>query len=119
MYPQPAYRQAGNKIKINFCTRVIETEIKAPIEKYKESIDNADTALASNYGHIPMKFLLYIQEEVNTGWQEINNHIYKFFGDTFSKHVRRYNHPHAFQNDKLLLRHRDLIPAGNALKVNG
>jgi len=50
---------------------VIETEIKALIEKYKESIDNADTALASNYGHIPMKFLLYIQEEVNTAGKKL------------------------------------------------
>jgi len=50
---------------------VIETEIKALIEKYKESIDNADTALVSNYGHIPMKFLLYIQEEVNTAGKKL------------------------------------------------
>ncbi len=74
------------------------SEIKTLIEKYAESIDNADTVLACT--------LFAYSEEVSFihprghehGWAEIKNHIYKFFDDFFSKRkLNIYNlHVHVY-----------------------
>lgn len=59
--------------------------IKVQIQKYKQAIDNADTLLASQiWAHTPE--VSFIQPRGHQhGWQEINDGIYKFFGETFSK----------------------------------
>jgi ketosteroid isomerase-like protein len=59
--------------------------IKFQIQKYKQAIDNADTLLASQvWAHTPE--VSFIQPRGHQhGWQEINDGIYKFFGETFSK----------------------------------
>ncbi|HMC87265.1 MAG TPA: nuclear transport factor 2 family protein [Chitinophagaceae bacterium] len=59
--------------------------IKSQIEKYKQAIDNADTLLASQiWAHTPE--VSFIQPRGHQqGWQEINDGIYKFFGEAFAK----------------------------------
>ncbi|HTQ66521.1 MAG TPA: nuclear transport factor 2 family protein [Puia sp.] len=59
--------------------------IKQLIEKYAESINNADTVLGSKlFSHSPE--VSFIQPRGHQhGWNEIRHQIYDFFGETFSK----------------------------------
>jgi len=59
--------------------------IKSQIQKYKQAIDNADTLIASQiWAHTPE--VSFIQPGGHQhGWKEINEGIYKFFGEAFSK----------------------------------
>ncbi len=67
--------------------------IKSQIQKYKQAIDNADTLLASSiWAHTPE--VSFIQPRGHQhGWQEINDGIYKFFGETFSKRSLNISNP--------------------------
>lgn len=60
------------------------TEIKALIEKYVKAFENADTILASQlFAHTEEVSFIHPRGHEH-GWEEIKNHIYKFFGVTFS-----------------------------------
>jgi len=61
------------------------SEIRALIEKYAASIDNADTVLGYKLFAHSGEVSFINPRGHEHGWAEINNHIYKFFGDFFSK----------------------------------
>lgn len=70
------------------------TEIKSLIEKYAESISNADTVLASAlFAHSNEVSFIHPRGH-EQGWAEINNHIYKFFGDFFSERKLSISNEH-------------------------
>mgnify|MGYP000350742025 CR=1 FL=1 len=70
------------------------SEIKTLLEKYAESINNADTVLASKlFAHSDEASFIHPRGHEH-GWTEINNHIYKFFGDFFSKRKLNISNEH-------------------------
>lgn len=74
--------------------------IKSKIQKYRQSIENADTLLAYQiWQHTPE--ISFIQPRGHQhGWKEINGEIYKFFGDMFSKRsLKIYNENITVYND--------------------
>jgi hypothetical protein len=66
-------------------------QIRKLVLKYAESIDNADTVLGSKlFAHT--KEVTFIHPGGHEkGWPQINNHIYKFFGETFAKRQLKIN----------------------------
>jgi ketosteroid isomerase-like protein len=70
------------------------SDIKARIEKYAESINNADTGLASGlFAHSEEVSFIHPMGHEH-GWTEINNHIYKFFSEFFSKRKLNITNEH-------------------------
>ncbi|MCX6238830.1 MAG: nuclear transport factor 2 family protein [Bacteroidia bacterium] len=75
----------NQKSKVDTTNKSDITAIKALIKKYAESIDNADSVLGSKlFAHTNEVSFIHPGGH-EKGWQEVSNHIYKLFGDTFSK----------------------------------
>lgn len=76
------------------------TEIKALIEKYKQSIDNADTVLASKLWAHTEEVSFISSRGHQHGWEEIKNHVYKLFTLIFSQQkLNSYNEKINIYND--------------------
>ena len=59
-------------------------DVKAMVEKYGQSIINADSILAySLFDHIAKVSFIHSRGDEH-GWEDISRNIYKFLGDTYS-----------------------------------
>jgi ketosteroid isomerase-like protein len=61
------------------------TQIKEMLDKYAESIDNADTLLGAALWAKTKEVSFIHPRGHEHGWENIKNNIYKFFGTYFSK----------------------------------